>query len=68
MDVLKCRKIYKFNFYDDKGKRPTREIIQTAQERIGETQYNLLVDNCQHFCFKCRNNVEESPEVIYIKY
>ena len=64
MDVIKCRKIKKFNFYDEKGKRPIKEIIETASSRLGDTQYNILADNCQHFCFQCRNNIEESPEVL----
>ena len=30
---------------------------------MGETEYNLLSQNCQHFCTECRFNVSKSTEV-----
>ena len=58
------RKIYKYNYYDDvEPKRPTNEIISAAYDRIGETEYSLECNNCQHFCFMCRNGKAKSPEV-----
>ena len=48
-----------FNFY----LRSNQEILKSAEERLGETEYNILFDNCQHFCFYCRYGIGKSPEV-----
>jgi hypothetical protein len=64
LNSICSRKIYKYNYYDDvEPKRPTNEIISTAYDRIGETEYSLECNNCQQFCFMCRNGIAKSPEV-----
>jgi len=68
MNMISWRKIYKFNFFDkDYPIRPTNEIVKTAYEKIGDTKYSLECDNCQHFCFICRNGIAKSPEVNFKK-
>jgi len=43
--------------------RPKKEIITAALARIGEKGYDLVLNNCQHFCSSVRYGVEESLEV-----
>jgi len=30
-----------------------QEVALRAKERIGEQKYNLLINNCEHFCSEC---------------
>ena len=66
LNLISSRKIFKYNFYDrDHPRRQTKEIIKTAYDKIGQTEYSLGTDNCQQFCFLCRNGINKSPEVNY---
>ncbi len=42
-----------YRFYEDSFYSP-REIIYRAQSRLGEEDYNLVFNNCQHFATWCR--------------
>lgn len=37
------------------SKYSTDEVIERAYSRLRESQYNLLVNNCEHFAIWCRN-------------
>jgi Lecithin retinol acyltransferase len=39
-----------------------REIVQRARSRIGENDYRLLTNNCEHFCNWCVCGVSRSPQ------
>lgn len=39
------------------------EIIKMAKSLIGETNYNLIYNNCEHFVSKCRNGIAKSEQV-----
>ena len=39
------------------------ETIKRAKSRIGETEYNLITNNCEHFAMWCKTGVSESSQV-----
>lgn len=39
------------------------EIVRRARSRLGENDYRLLTNNCEHFCNWCRSGVSRSPQV-----
>ena len=39
------------------------ETIQRARSRLGETKYNLLLNNCEHYAIWCKTNLHESHQV-----
>ncbi len=39
------------------------ETVQRARSKLGETQYNLLLRNCEHFAIWCKTGVSESSQV-----
>ncbi|MCU0566612.1 MAG: lecithin retinol acyltransferase family protein [Oculatellaceae cyanobacterium Prado106] len=38
-------------------------VIQRAESRLGERQYNLLNNNCEHFATWCKIGKSESPQL-----
>jgi hypothetical protein len=38
-------------------------VVQRAQSRLGEKNYNLLFNNCEHFATWCKTGVSESLQV-----
>jgi hypothetical protein len=38
-------------------------VVQRALSRLGETQYNLLTNNCEHFTRWCIEGEARSPQV-----
>ena len=40
-----------------------QEIVRRARSRIGENDYRLLTNNCEHFCNWCRSGVSRSQQV-----
>ncbi len=44
-----------------------KETVQRAYQRLGERQYNLLGNNCEHFAIWCRTNISESGQVKQIE-
>lgn len=66
LEVACCREIEKENHYDVEHKdkiRMQEEIIKAARARFGETSYDLLTDNCQHFCTMCRYGIPLAIEI-----
>lgn len=39
------------------------ETVNRAKSRIGETHYNILTNNCEHFAIWCKTGVSESLQV-----
>jgi Lecithin retinol acyltransferase len=39
------------------------EIVRRASSRLGENDYRLLTNNCEHFCNWCLNGVSHSAQV-----
>jgi len=39
------------------------EIVRRAQSRLGENDYRLLTNNCEHFCNWCLSGVSHSDQV-----
>lgn len=40
-----------------------KETVRRAYSRLGECDYDLLRNNCEHFAIWCRTNVSESRQV-----
>jgi Lecithin retinol acyltransferase len=40
-----------------------QEIVRRARSRIGENDYRLLTNNCEHFCNWCLYGVNRSEQV-----
>lgn len=39
------------------------ETVLRARERIGETEYNLFTNNCEHFAIWCKTGLSESAQI-----
>jgi hypothetical protein len=39
------------------------EIVRRARSRLGENDYRLLTNNCEHFCYWCLDGVSHSAQV-----
>jgi len=46
-----------------KQKRPPEEIIKYASEHLGEGDYNLVTNNCEHFSNRCAFGKSNSEQV-----
>lgn len=44
-----------------------QEVALRAKERIGEQKYNLLINNCEHFCSECIFGEHVSEQVQNVK-
>jgi hypothetical protein len=40
-----------------------REVVRRARQRLGEDRYDLLTNNCEHFCEWCIRGVSRSHQV-----
>jgi hypothetical protein len=45
---------------------PPEEVIRRARMRVGEIRYQLLRNNCEHFCEWCRHGESRSFQVEYL--
>ena len=50
--------------YQDRPAFSNDEIVLRACSRIGEAQYKILSNNCEHFCNWCINGTSYSAQVI----
>jgi Lecithin retinol acyltransferase len=41
----------------------SEEIVRRARSRLGENDYRLLTNNCEHFCNWCVSGVSHSAQV-----
>lgn len=39
-------------------------VVQRAESRLGEQQYQLLTNNCEHFATWCKTGKSESPQLL----
>lgn len=39
------------------------ETVQRARKKIGETSYNLVLNNCEHFAIWCKTGISQSRQV-----
>ena len=39
------------------------ETVERAYSRLGERDYNLLTNNCEHFAIWCKTNISESWQI-----
>jgi hypothetical protein len=42
---------------------PPEEIVRRARSRLGENDYRLLSNNCEHFCNWCLSGISRSIQV-----
>ncbi len=64
LDVAICREAFVENILDKKYcVNKCEKIIFLAKSRIGETSYDIVTDNCQHFCTSVRYGVAVSLEI-----
>ncbi|PKM89038.1 MAG: hypothetical protein CVU87_06255 [Firmicutes bacterium HGW-Firmicutes-12] len=58
--------------YRNKAKRKVfspEETVRRAESRLGEAQYNLISNNCEHFAVWCKTGLSISYQVEeYLKY
>ncbi|MFH6601726.1 lecithin retinol acyltransferase family protein [Ectopseudomonas khazarica] len=47
----------------ERGKFSNDEIVKRARSRVGERQYKLLSNNCEHFCSWCINGKNYSSQI-----
>lgn len=40
-----------------------QETVKRARQRLGETEYNLILNNCEHFALWCKTGLHESHQV-----
>lgn len=40
-----------------------QETVERAESRLGETEYNLAFNNCEHFAIWCKTGIHESTQV-----
>lgn len=43
--------------------RSPDETIRRAKSRLGETKYNLMMNNCEHYAIWCKTGLHESGQV-----
>ncbi|HOJ68188.1 MAG TPA: lecithin retinol acyltransferase family protein [Candidatus Hydrogenedentes bacterium] len=48
---------------DHENALPPDETVRLARSRIGETGYNLLFNNCEHFATWCKTGKPQSRQV-----
>jgi len=46
----------------DRASYSPQEIVRRARSRIGESDYRLLTNNCEHFCNWCVSGVSRSAQ------
>ena len=39
------------------------ETVKRARQKLGEEEYNLLTNNCEHFALWCKTGLHESHQV-----
>jgi hypothetical protein len=55
--LTKLIKKFKYKVYSPE------ETVERASERLGETKYNLAINNCEHFAIWCKTGISESHQV-----
>ncbi len=64
LDVAIYREVFIENIFDQKYKvNSIDKILYLAKQRIGEKGYDLIADNCQHFCNSVRYGIAVAQEI-----
>jgi len=64
LDVAIYREAFVENIFDKKFSVNSRDtILRLAKARIGEKGYDLITDNCQHFCNSLRYGVAIAQDI-----
>ena len=56
IDVFSCGKIVevaKLDFKEKLKRFKPQKTVELARSRIGETGYNIIHNNCEHFAYEC---------------
>lgn len=56
IDVFSCGKIVevaKLDFKEKLRRYKPQKTVELARSRIGETGYNIIHNNCEHFAYEC---------------
>lgn len=56
-NLFKTLKRIDYNLYSPE------ETVQRARERMDESKYNLVTNNCEHFAIWCKTGISESHQV-----
>ena len=66
----KERKVYRIHYdQSDRTTSHNKLVIARASSRIGDTGYNLLYDNCEHFSNFCKTGIRESLQTnLYLEW
>lgn len=51
---------YDWEVIDSPIKYDEEKIVERALSRLGEREYNVILNNCEHFVIWCRSGTEES--------
>lgn len=54
--------IYVVEYSDGFGYIPD-VVVERAKSKLGEREYNLLFNNCEHFASWCKTGISDSPQV-----
>ncbi len=53
-----------FLFYNPDYKLyPAHEVVERAKSRLGEAQYDLKSNNCEHFAIWCKTGISQSKQI-----
>lgn len=58
----KFLEVREYTFIEKIKKNKPAKVIELARKRLGETKYNILENNCEHFVNECVFNKHESLE------
>ncbi len=64
LDIALFREVFKESSLDKIYKiNSVEKILSSAKNRIGEKGYDIITDNCQHFCTYVRYGVAVAIEI-----
>ena len=70
IDEFSSGKIVEVAVLDRKEKKrrfPPEKTVEIARSKIGTGGYNILHNNCEHFCYECVFGVKKSTQEEYIR-
>lgn len=56
--------IRKYSMLEKIPKNKVSVIIEKAKSKIGESGYNFLTNNCEHFAYDCTHNMKISTQLL----
>lgn len=58
--IVECAR---FTLAEKIKKFPAKKIVFRARARLGETGYDILHNNCEHFVYECVFGQKRSPQI-----